>query len=85
MDDELITNKGEMIVYEAEGGEIKLEVRLENETMWLTQAAMAALFQTTQQNVSLHIQNIYDEGELIPEATYKEYLLVRREGLGKHH
>ena len=49
MDDDLITNKGEMIVYEAEGGEIKLEVRLENETMWLTQAAMAALFQTTQQ------------------------------------
>jgi len=81
MDDELITNKGEMIVYEAEGGEIKLEVRLENETMWLTQAAMAALFQTTQQNVSLHIQNIYDEGELIQEATYKEYLLVRREGI----
>lgn len=81
MNDELITNKGEMIVYEAEGGEIKLEVRLENETMWLTQAAMAALFQTTQQNVSLHIQNIYDEGELIQEATYKEYLLVRREGI----
>ena len=41
---------------------------------------MAELFQTTQQNVSLHIQNVYEEGELTPEATHKEFLSVRREG-----
>lgn len=74
------TNRGEMVLYQAADGRIRLEVRLENETMWLTQAAMAELFQTTQQNVSLHIQNIYEEEELQPSATYKDFLLVRREG-----
>ena len=74
------TNKGEMILYQAADGMVRLEVRLENETLWLTQAAIAELFQTTQQNISLHIQNIYEEGELEPTATYKDFLLVRREG-----
>ncbi|NOT46859.1 MAG: virulence RhuM family protein [Acidobacteria bacterium] len=74
------TNKGEMVVYQAANGLVKVEVRLEDGTMWLTQTAMAELFQTTQQNVSLHIQNVYAEGELEPEATYKDFLLVRREG-----
>ena len=69
-----------MVIYQTTDSLVKLEVRLENETMWLTQAAMAELFQTTQQNISLHIQNIYDEGELNLSATHKEYLLVRREG-----
>lgn len=55
-------------------------MRLEEETVWLTQQLMAKLFQTTQQNISLHIQNIYEEGELEPNATYKKYLSVRREG-----
>lgn len=69
-----------MILYQAADGMVRLEVRLENETLWLTQAAIAELFQTTQQNISLHIQNIYEEGELEPTATYKDFLLVRREG-----
>jgi len=72
--------KSEFLVYQTEDGRIKVEVRLEDETVWLTQQLMAALFQTTQQNISLHIRNIYDEGELIPEATHKKYLLVRSEG-----
>ncbi len=74
------SDQGEMIVYEAGDGSVRLDVRLENETLWLTQNAMAELFQTTQQNVSLHIQNIYDEGELETDATHKDFLLVRQEG-----
>lgn len=75
-----ISAYGEMVLYQTEDGLVKLDVRLENETMWLTQAAMAELFQTTQQNISLHIQNIYEEAELDPATTHKDYLLVRREG-----
>jgi hypothetical protein len=54
-------------------------VRLENETVWLTQQHVAELFQTTQQNISLDLQNIYEEGELTREATHKEFLSVRQE------
>ena len=59
---------------------IRLEVRVENESVWLTQQQMADLFNATKQNVSLHINNIYDEGELERGATVKDYLTVRKEG-----
>ena len=72
--------KGQFLVYEAEDGRIKIDVRLADETLWLTQPLIAELFQTTQQNISQHIRNIYDEGELAPEATNKKFLSVRREG-----
>ena len=72
--------KGQFLVYEAEDGRIKIDVRLADETLWLPQAQLAELFQTSQQNISLHIQHIYEEGELLPEATHKKYLLVRAEG-----
>ncbi len=72
--------KSELILYQTEDNRTRIEVRLENETVWLTQNQMAALFQTTQQNISLHLQNIYAEGELQPEATHKEFLSLRREG-----
>ena len=72
--------KGQFLVYQAEDGTLKLEVRLEDENIWLTQAHLVELFQTTKQNISLHIQNIYKEGELSPEATVKKYLTVRQEG-----
>ncbi len=72
--------EGQLLVYRAEDGRVKIDVRLENESIWLTQQQMAELFQTTQQNISLHTQNIYQEGELQPEATHKESLLVRQEG-----
>ena len=55
-------------------------LRLENEPIWLTQPLMAKLFQTTQQNISQHIQNIFQERELSPEATHKKFLSVRQEG-----
>jgi hypothetical protein len=70
----------ELILYQTEDNQTRIEVRLENETVWLTQAQMAELFQTTQQNVSLHIQNIYEEGELTPETTHKESLSVQPKG-----
>ena len=61
-------------------GEIELKVSIENETVWLSQAQMRELFQTTKQNISLHINNIYKEGELEKESTIKDYLTVRTEG-----
>ena len=59
---------------------MKLEVRLQNETVWLTQQMIAELLQTTVPNISKHIRNIYAEGELTPEATIKKFLTVRQEG-----
>lgn len=71
---------GQFLVYQTEDGKLKLDVRFEGETVWLTQQHMAELFQTTKQNVSLHIKNLYEEGELGRAATVKESLTVRREG-----
>jgi len=71
---------GQFIVYQTEDGKLKLDVRFEGETVWLAQQHMADLFQTTQQNISLHLQNIYLEGELQRGATHKESLSVRQEG-----
>ena len=71
---------GEVLVYRTEDGTIRLDVRLEDETVWLTQQMMAELFQSSKQNISHHIQAIYEEGELEPETTVKKYLTVRREG-----
>jgi len=72
--------RGQFLVYQAEDGKLKLDVRLEGETVWLTQPLMAELFQTTQQNISQHVLNIYEEEELAPEATHKKFLSVRLEG-----
>jgi len=72
--------KGEILVYQTEGGQVKLDVRLQEETVWLTQPLMAELFQTTQQNISQHILNVYEEGELTEKATHKKFLSVRQEG-----
>lgn len=69
---------GRILIYK-DGG-LSLQVRLDGQTAWLTQLQMAELFQTTPQNITLHIQSIYEEGEQIPEATCKEYLQVRQEG-----
>ena len=72
--------KGQFLVYQAEDGKLKLDVRFEDGSVWLTQQLMANLFQTTKQNISLHTQNIYEEGELEPGATVKKCLTVRTEG-----
>ena len=70
-------NSSEILFYQAEDGKPRIEVKLEDETVWLTQAQMADLFQTTKQNVSLHIKNMFEEGELLSEATVKESLIVQ--------
>ena len=75
-----MSNPTEMVIYQSDDGRIRLETRLENETLWMTQSQMAELFQTTQQNISSHIQNIYEDGELTPNATHKKSLWVRQEG-----
>ena len=72
--------KGEIILYQREDGSAQLNVRVEGDTVWLTQQLMAELFNTSKQNISLHIQNIYEEGELSPEATVKKFLTVQKEG-----
>jgi len=65
-----------ILFYQSEDGTSRIEVRLEEGTVWLPQILIAELYQTTKQNISLHIRNIFDEGELQPEATVKEYLTV---------
>lgn len=75
--------KGEIVIYRTEDGKAALEVKLEEQTVWLTQAQMATLFQTTKQNLSLHIRNVYAEKELEQKSTVKESLTVRREGVRK--
>ena len=77
---EMEVPKGQFLVYEAPDGQLKLDVRLEEETVWLTQQLMAELFQTTKQNVSQHIKAICKEGELALEATVKKFFTVRLEG-----
>lgn len=72
--------ESEILFYQSEDGTSRIEVRLEEGTVWLPQALIAELYQTTKQNISLHIRNIFDEGELQPEATVKEYLTVQQEG-----
>jgi hypothetical protein len=74
------TPHGDLLLYQTEDGRTRIECRFEGETVWLTQAMMAELFQTTLQNINLHLQNIYEEGELDPEATIKSCLIVRTEG-----
>ncbi|MBM3610518.1 MAG: virulence RhuM family protein [Alphaproteobacteria bacterium] len=72
--------KQELIIYTTEDGRTRVEVRLSGDSIWLSQAQMADLFQTTKQNISLHIQNIIEEHELFEAATVKDFLTVQKEG-----
>ena len=76
----LIPENSSILLYTAPDGDIGIEVRLENETVWLTQADMAQLFQTTKQNISLHLKNIFIENELSEERVVKEYLTTALDG-----
>lgn len=71
---------GEFILYQTEDSRTRIECRFEDNTLWLSQALMADLFQTTVPNINLHIKNILSEGELTEAATIKDYLIVRPEG-----
>ena len=75
--------KGEsnaFLIYQDDNGVSNVNVRFEGEDVWLAAEQLAELFQTTQQNISLHVQNIYAEGEIDKNRTHKKYLLVRNEG-----
>lgn len=71
---------GEVVVYEAPNGDVSLDVRLEQETVWLTRGQMATVFASTSENVRQHLRNIFVDGELEESATTKDFLLVRSEG-----
>ena len=73
-------NHSQIIIYQTESGETKLDVRFQDETVWLTQKLMAELFQTTSQNITIHLKNIFEEGELEEKATCKDFLQVQKEG-----
>ncbi|NUJ98124.1 virulence RhuM family protein [Candidatus Gracilibacteria bacterium] len=73
-------NSGEIIFYNSEEGDIKINVIFENETIWLSQKQMGELFDTSKQNISLHLQNCFETGEINEEATVKNFLTVQKEG-----
>lgn len=78
--EKMIPSGGEVLIYKTDDGQTKVDVRLVNETLWMTQGDMAQLFQCSADNVSLHLKNIYEEGELSREATTEEFSVVRKEG-----
>ena len=73
-------SNSEFLLYQADKGHLKIQVRLEDDTVWLTQLQMADLFQTSKQNISLHIIKIFKENELIEKAVVKEYLTTASDG-----
>lgn len=73
-------NHGEMLIYQTEDGLTKIDVNMQDETVWLSQAEMTKLFQTTKQNISLHINNIFKDGELEKASVVKEYLTTGADG-----
>jgi hypothetical protein len=75
-----MNNNSEIIIYQTDDGNTKIDVRLAEENVWLKQGQMCELFQTTKQNISLHINNAVKEGEIDEVSTVKEYLTVQNEG-----
>jgi hypothetical protein len=71
---------GQFLVYQAEDGKLKIDVRFEGETVWLTQQHMAELFQTTKQNIGQHLKNIVEEGELVQKSVVKDFFTTAADG-----
>ena len=76
---EVVKPQGEVILYKAPDGNVSLDVKLEGDTVWLTQVQMARLFEQTKQTVSAHVNNVYKEGEVERDSTVRKYLTVRKE------
>jgi hypothetical protein len=74
------TNQSQILLYQTEDGRGRIEVRLQDETVWLTQKLMAELFQTTPQDINIHIKNIFSEGEVSSESVIKESLITASDG-----
>jgi hypothetical protein len=72
--------KGQFLVYETEDGQVKIDVRLSDETVWLTQQLMADLFQTTKQNIGQHLKNVFSEGELLEVSVVKKFFTTAADG-----
>ena len=73
-------SRSQVIIYQTENGKTRLEVRLEDETVWLTQQLMAELFQTTKQNIGQHLRNIFSEGELAEDSVVKKFFTTASDG-----
>ena len=76
-----ISESGRILIYQTEKGDTKIDVYFSDDTVWMTQKTIAELYQTTPQNITLHIKNIYQDRELEESSTCKKYLQVRTEGL----
>ena len=72
-----LASTGRILIYQNEKGDTKIDVYFEEDTIWMTQRSMAELYQVTPQNITLHIKNIYEDGELSETATCKNYLQVQ--------
>ena len=75
-----LANTGKILIYQNEKGDTKIDVYFTEDTIWMTQRTMAELYQTTPQNITTHIKNIYEDGELDMDSTCKDYLQVQSEG-----
>ena len=73
-------NQGEIVIYQTDDGDTKIDVRFVDETVWLTQAQLCELYQTSKSNVSEHIKNIFEEGELEEDSTVRKFRTVQNEG-----
>jgi len=80
MSSETQMEENNIIIYQDENEVTRVSVRFADEDLWLTQSQLSEIYDTTQQNVALHIKNIYNDGELDQKRTYKKFLLVRQEG-----
>ena len=80
MNNRKMDKENKLILYKDEEGKLSVNTLFADEDVWLTQEQLAEIYQTTQENVSMHISNIYADNELDREGTYKKYLLVRQEG-----
>jgi len=76
-----LPTNSQLIIYQTEDGQTKIDVRFDGDTVWLTQTALAELFQTTKNNISQHVKNVFEEGEIEQKATVKKFLTVQTEGL----
>ena len=69
-----------MLIYMSKDGDIKVDVNMQNENIWMSQDTMAKLYETTKNNISIHMKNIFDEKELEKDSTVKVFLTVQKEG-----
>jgi len=80
LSDEYNPGKGQFLVYEAEDGQVKIDVHLKDEPVWLTQQLVADLFQTTKQNIGQHLKNVFAEGELLENSVVKKFFTTAGDG-----